>query len=144
MRTGMLALAAGLASLAWLPALPPMWLVLLLLPLGLMLLPYRSHPVAFFLFGFVWAVSSAHWALADRLPAALDGQTLWLEGQVSGLPEQREGVVRFQLAQPTARRQQLPQTLRLAWYGGPSLQAGERWRLAVRLKRPQGLVNPQG
>ncbi len=144
MRTGMLALAAGLASLAWLPALPPMWLVVLLLPLGLMLLPYRSHPVAFFLFGFAWAVISAHWALVDRLPVALDGQTLWLEGRVSGLPEQRDGVVRFQLEQTTARRQRLPQTLRLAWYDGPPLQTGERWRLAVRLKRPQGLVNPQG
>lgn len=144
MRTGMLALAAGLACLSFLPALPPTWLVLLALPLGLMLLPYRSYPMAFFLFGCCWAVTSAQWALDDRLPAVMDGQTLWLEGQVSGLPEQREGVVRFQLEQPLARRQQLPQTLRLAWYDGPPLQAGERWRLAVRLKSPQGLVNPQG
>ncbi|HSC84337.1 MAG TPA: ComEC/Rec2 family competence protein, partial [Pseudomonas sp.] len=144
MRTGMLALAAGLASLAWLPALPPGWVVLLMLPLGLMLLPYRSYPLAFFLFGFAWAVTSAQWALDDRLDPALDGQTLWLEGQVSGLPERREGVVRFQLEQSTSRRQRLPQTLRLAWYDGPPLQASERWRLAVRLKYPQGLVNPQG
>ncbi|MEK1907392.1 MAG: DNA internalization-related competence protein ComEC/Rec2 [Pseudomonas sp.] len=144
MRTGMLALAAGLASLSVLPALPPTWLVLLALPLGLMLLPYRSYPLAFFLFGCCWAVTSAQWALDDRLPNALDGQTLWLEGRVAGLPEQREGVVRFQLEQAVARRQALPDRLRLAWYDGPPLQAGERWRLAVRLKRPQGLVNPQG
>ncbi|MBB2496412.1 DNA internalization-related competence protein ComEC/Rec2 [Aquipseudomonas ullengensis] len=144
MRTGMLALAAGLASLSVLPALPPTWLVLLALPLGLMLLPYRSYPLAFFLFACCWAVTSAQWALDDRLPAELDGQTLWLEGRVSGLPEQREGVVRFQLEQAVARRQALPDRLRLAWYDGPPLQAGERWRLAVRLKRPQGLVNPQG
>ncbi|QKE62872.1 DNA internalization-related competence protein ComEC/Rec2 [Aquipseudomonas campi] len=144
MRTGMLALAAGLASLTVLPALPPTWLLWLVLPVGLMLLPYRSYPLALFLFGLGWACVSAQWALGERLPAELDGQTLWLEGQVVGLPEQRAGVVRFHLVDAVARRHALPDKLRLAWYDGPTLQAGERWRLAVRLKRPQGLVNPQG
>ncbi|UUY06877.1 DNA internalization-related competence protein ComEC/Rec2 [Pseudomonas sp. J452] len=144
MRTGMLALAAGLASLPVLPALPPTWLLWLVLPVGLMLLPYRSYPLALFLFGFGWACVSALWALDERLSAELDGQTLWLEGQVVGLPEQRAGVVRFHLTDAVARRHALPDKLRLAWYDGPALQAGERWRLAVRLKRPQGLVNPQG
>ncbi len=144
MRTGMLALAAGLASLILLPALPPAWLLWLALPVGLMLLPYRSFPLAFFLFGLCWACVSAQWALDERLPPELDGQTLWLEGRVVGLPEQRAGVVRFHLQDAVARRHTLPGKLRLAWYGGPVLQAGEHWRLAVRLKRPQGLVNPQG
>lgn len=144
MRTGMLALAAGLASLILLPALPPPWLLWLALPVGLMLLPYRSFPLAFFLFGLCWACVSAQWALDERLPPELDGQTLWLEGRVVGLPEQRAGVVRFHLQDAVARRHTLPGKLRLAWYGGPVLQAGEHWRLAVRLKRPQGLVNPQG
>ncbi|MBC9251355.1 DNA internalization-related competence protein ComEC/Rec2 [Pseudomonas alcaligenes] len=144
MRTGMLALAAGLASLCWLPALPAVWLVWLWVLLTLPLLRWRGYPLVFFLVGLAWAVTSAQWALDDRLTPALDGQTLWLEGRVSGLPEQAGGVVRFQLEQVQARRQQLPGRLRLAWYGGPHLQAGERWRLAVRLKRPLGLVNPQG
>src|SRR5690606_21844580 len=60
-----------------------------------------------------------------------------------GLPERGDGVVRFQLEQPQSRRAVLPQRLRLAWYDGPAVQAGERWRLAVRLKRPHGGVNPQ-
>jgi competence protein ComEC len=140
----MLALAAGLAGLTVLPALPPTWLLWLVLPVGLMLLPYRSYPLALFLFGLAWACVSAQWALDERLPAELGGQTLWLEGQVVGLPEQRAGVVRFHLVDAVARRHALPGKLRLAWYDGPALQAGERWRLAVRLKRPQGLVNPQG
>ncbi|VXC03097.1 Competence protein ComEC [Pseudomonas sp. 8AS] len=144
MRAGMLALAAGLASLSLLPALPPTWLLWLALPAALMLLPYRSYPLALFLFGLCWASVSAQWALDERLAPALDGQTLWLEGRVVGLPERRGGVVRFQLAEAQARRASLPGLLRLAWYDGPALQAGERWRLAVRLKRPQGLVNPQG
>lgn len=143
MRTGMIALAAGLLALRFLPELPPGWLLGLFTVLGLMLLPYRSYPLAFFLFGLTWACISAHWALAERLPAALDGRTLWLEGRVSGLPEQRDGVVRFQLEEPRSRRAELPRRLRLAWYGGPQVKAGERWRLAVKLKRGRGLVNPQ-
>jgi competence protein ComEC len=140
----MLALGAGLACLPLLPELPPTWLLLAFLPMALMLLPWRSYPAAFFLFGFVWACFSAQVALDDRLLPELDGRTLWLEGRVSGLPEVGEGVVRFQLEGATAREHQLPRRLRLSWYDGPSLLAGERWRLAVKLKRPRGLVNPQG
>ena len=144
MRTGMLAFAAGLACLPFLPALPTGWLLLTLSLLGLMLLPWRTYPVALFCFGLVWASFSAQRALDDRLPATLDGRTLWLEGRVAGLPEPGEGVVRFQLEEVRTRQHALPQRLRLSWYDGPPVQAGERWRLAVKLKRPRGLVNPQG
>lgn len=144
MRTGMLALAAGLACLPFLPALPPAWLLVALLPLGLMLLPWRTYPLALFLFGLVWACFSAQRALDDRLALELDGRTLWLEGYITGLPERGDDVVRFQLERASARRYNLPQRLRLSWYEGPSVQAGEQWRLAVKLKRPRGLVNPQG
>lgn len=143
MRTGMIALAAGMLLLRFLPVLPAPWMLLVLAILGLMALPFRSHALGFFLFGFCWACYSAQLALDDRLAERLDGQTLWLEGRVSGLPEAGDGVLRFQLEQPHSRRARLPQRLRLAWYGGPPVQAGERWRLAVRLKRPHGGVNPQ-
>ena len=143
MRTGMFALIAGLLVLRWLPALPPFWLLCLLPFVGLMLLPFRSYPLALFLFGFSWACLSAQSALDDRLAAELDGRTLWLQGQVVGLPEVRDGVVRFELTAAQSRRADLPARLRLAWYAGPELHAGETWRLAVRLKRPHGLVNPQ-
>lgn len=143
MRTGILALVVGLLVLRFLPVLPPFWLLAVLPVTGLMLLPFRSYPVALFLFGLTWACVSAQWALDDRLERQLDARTLWLQGQVVGLPEVAEGVVRFQLEQAVARRSKLPARLRLAWYGGPAVRAGETWRLAVRLKRPHGLVNPQ-
>ena len=143
MRTGILALVAGLLVLRFLPGLPPSWLLALLPVTGLMLLPFRSYPIALFLFGFTWACLSAQWALDDRLAPHLDTRTLWLQGQVVGLPEAGEGVVRFELEQVVSRRDQLPARLRLAWYDGPAVRAGETWRLAVRLKRPHGLVNPQ-
>ncbi|MGZ0782017.1 DNA internalization-related competence protein ComEC/Rec2 [Pseudomonas saponiphila] len=144
MGTGLLALAAGLLALGFLPVLPPVWLLLAMSVVGLMLLPFRTHPVAFFLFGFAWACISGHWALDDRLAPGLEGQTRWLEGQVSGLPEQGQGVVRFELQAAQARRERLPRRIRLAWHDAPPLHSGERWRLAVKLRRPAGLLNVQG
>ncbi|PKA72038.1 competence protein ComEC [Pseudomonas baetica] len=142
MRTGMMALAVGLLAPVFMPALPPVWLMLLLPVVGLILLPFRSYPLAFFLLGFTWACASAQWALNDRLPVELDGETRWLEGRVVGLPQNSEGVVRFELADARSRHGQLPPLMRLAWYAGPPVNSGERWRLAVKLKRPSGLLNP--
>lgn len=142
MRTGMMALAVGLLVPVFLPVLPPVGLMMMLPLVGLMLLPFRSYPLAFLLFGFTWACVSAQWALNDRLPAALDGETRWVEGRVFGLPQTSEGVVRFELADARSRHEQLPSLMRLAWYAGPPLNSGERWRLAVKLRRPGGLLNP--
>ncbi|VXC54231.1 Competence protein comA [Pseudomonas sp. 8Z] len=144
MRTGMLALAVGLLTLPFLTVLPPHKWLFVAVGIGFLLLFTRAYFVGFFLLGFAWACLSAQSALDDRLAPELDGRTLWIEGRVAGLPEVGEGVVRFEFEDARSRRAQLPQRLRLAWYGGPMLQAGERWRLAVNLKRPQGLVNPQG
>jgi competence protein ComEC len=138
----MMALAVGLLAPVFMPALPPVWLMLLLLVVALMLLPFRSYPLAFLLFGFTWASVGAQWALNDRLPAGLDGETRWVEGRVVGLPQNSEGVVRFELADARSRHEKLPTLMRLAWYGGPPVNSGERWRLAVKLKRAGGLLNP--
>ncbi|CAI8707856.1 competence protein ComEC [Pseudomonas sp. IT-P44] len=142
MRTGMMALALGLLALRFLPVLPPVWLWLVLPVTGLMALPFRTYPLAFFLFGISWAGANAQWALDDRLPAHLDGETRWVEGRVTGLPQSNEGVVRFELADARSRQAKVPQRMRLAWYDGPPVNSGERWRLAVKLKRPAGLLNP--
>jgi len=142
MRTGMVALALGLLALRFFPALPPVGLWLLLPAVGLMLLPFRTYPVAFFLFGLSWAGAQAQWALDDRLRANLDGETRWVEGRVVGLPQQNDAAVRFELADARSRHGSVPQRMRLAWYGGPAINSGERWRLAVKLKRPAGLLNP--
>lgn len=142
MRAGMLALAAGLLLLRFLPQLPSAgWLLALALG-SLMLLPFRWRPLSFFGFGLVWACLQAQWALDDRLPSELDGRTFWVEGQVVGLPDSRGEVVRFELEDIRSRHAGLPSRIRLAWYGGPDVRSGERWRLAATLKRPSGLVNP--
>lgn len=142
MRLAMIALAAGLLGLRFLPGLPGSeWLLGLALLGGLLLLS-RLYPLGWLLLGLVWACHSAQGLLDERLPAALDGRTLWLEGRVVGLPEHAEGVTRFYLEEVRSRRTALPARLRLSWHAAPVLAAGETWRLAVRLKRPRGLLNP--
>ena len=83
MRTGMVALALGLLTPVFCPALPPLWLIAVMPVLALMVLPFRTHPLGFFLIGLAWACLSAQLALDDRLPAALDGETRWLEGHAA-------------------------------------------------------------
>ncbi|MFC6297349.1 DNA internalization-related competence protein ComEC/Rec2 [Pseudomonas spelaei] len=144
MRTGMFALAVGLLALRFLPALPSTGWLLAMPMLALMLLPFRTYPLAFFLLGLSWACLSAQWALDDRLSPSLDGQTRWLEGRVIGLPQQADGVVRFELADSRSRKDKLPKRIRVTWHGGPSVHSGERWRLVVTLKRPSGLLNGHG
>ncbi|WP_434577878.1 DNA internalization-related competence protein ComEC/Rec2 [Pseudomonas sp. Z5-35] len=144
MRTAMVALALGLLAPIFLPVLPPLWLIAAMSISALMVLPSRLYPVGFFFFGLAWACFSAQLALDDRLPAALEGETRWVEGRVVGLPQQSDGVVRFELADAQSRRTRLPTLMRLAWYDGPAVNSGEKWRLAVKLKRPAGLLNPHG
>ena len=144
MRTGMFALALGLLTLRWLPALPPVGWLLVLLVVALMLLPFRTYPLAFFLLGLSWACFSAQSALDDRLRPALDGQTRWVEGRVTGLPQRTGDGVRFELSDNRSRRALLPKRIRVFWRGGPDVRSGERWRLAITLKRPSGLLNFHG
>ncbi|KMT53671.1 competence protein ComEC [Pseudomonas fildesensis] len=140
----MFALALGLLALRFLPALPSFGWLLAMLLLALMLLPFRTSPLAFFLLGLSWACISAQWALDDRLRPALDGQTRWVEGRVVGLPQQTATGVRFELADSRSRNARLPKRIRLSWHGGPPVRSGERWRLAVTFKRPSGLLNFHG
>jgi competence protein ComEC len=142
LRTALLALAAGLLLLRFMPQLPSTAVLVVLGLGGLGLLPFRSYPLGLLLLGFTWACLCAQNALDDRLDPALDGRTLWLEGRVVGLPEVRGTVQRFELEQPFSRRAELPGRLRLSWQDGQTVRAGEVWRLAVKLKRPHGLLNP--
>lgn len=143
-RTGMFALVFGLLALRWMPILPPIWALLLLAALGAPLLLARGYLAGLFLLGFCWACLSAQWALDDRLAPELDGRTLWLEGRVEGLPDRSGPSVRFLLVDVSSPRAPVPETLRLSWFGGPPVVGGERWRLAVKLKRPHGMANGAG
>lgn len=143
MRTGIVALALGLLTLRWLPEVPSVGWCIAMVSVGLALLACRVW-AGLYCLGLAWACWSAQAALDQRLSPLLDGQTLWLQGQVVGLPTVTAEGVRFELRGATSRRGPLPERMRLSWRGAPPLRSGEQWRLAVHLKRPDGVVNPAG
>jgi competence protein ComEC len=106
--------------------------------------------------GFAYAAWRAEVRLADALPEAWEGVDIVLVGVVDDLPQAGELGTRFAFAVEHVETAGaiVPERLSLAWYaprqkGGvddavPTLAAGERWQLTVRLKRPHGNVNPHG
>lgn len=100
--------------------------------------------------------------VADGLDPALEGRDLLVTGLVASLPQRNEAGLRFRLAVESAqlegREVRLPPRLLVGWYGGlesagdvldlqrlpPSVQAGERWRFALRPRAPHGQRNPHG
>lgn len=105
--------------------------------------------------GFGWAAWRAELRLADALDPAWEGRDVRVTGVVASLPIRFEQGQRFEFrveaAQPDAAR--LPERLWLSVYrrageeaeaAAPVFQAGERWMLTLRLKRPHGSANPGG
>lgn len=97
--------------------------------------------------------------LAQRLPAALEGADLRVIGVVAAMPQPGPSGTRFVFRPEQAwwqgRAVALPERLSLGWYLGfaderplddprAELRAGQRWQLPLRLKRPQGTLNPHG
>ncbi len=105
-----------------------------------------------------WSVTDwrAHQRLADRLDPALEMQPVRVTGVVSGLPVWRSEGIRFELrverTEPPSPAG-VPARLSLSWHpsgDAPGFsaatmpRAGQRWSLPVRLRLPDGPVNPHG
>jgi len=91
--------------------------------------------------------------LATSLAPELEGRDVVVVGAVASLPQRSTEAWRFRFEVESARLGDkpvaLPALLSLGWYASgtaalPALRAGQRWQLALRLKRPHGLVNPLG
>ena len=138
-------LLAGLLLPLSFPQLPSLWWLVPMLAAALLIwrLPLVGRGLCFLLCGLGWALIFHHLAMGQRLDQALDGQLVRLEGRISGLPEQTETGWRFQLESVRLQSsdEQLPD-LRLHWWGGEPLAAGELWMFEVRVRRPRGLSNP--
>lgn len=163
MQFGILAFVAGVWLLQQQAQLPVLtgWLMLapLALAAGYCRLPWLRRVLfiaAWMGAGFLWAASFAHVRLADELPTHWEGRDIRLIGVVAALPEEGERGQRFTLDVETLLTldAKVPRRIQLTWYatgfGGktvapvPTVHAGERWRLTVRLKRPHGNANPHG
>jgi len=96
---------------------------------------------------------------ARALEPALEGRDLLLTGVVASMPQSSASGLRMQLHVESAHAEglpvRLPSRIQLSWYLGfgdarhnassntlPTLWAGERWRMVVRLKAPHGNSNP--
>ena len=116
--------------------------------------------VAILLLAFLQGAWRAEARLAQALPEAWEGRDVRVVGQVVSLPSATSGLAgapgwRFEFevseahAGPSLQDPllHLPPRLLLSWFAeageaAPSLGAGERWQFVLRLKRPQGLMNP--
>jgi competence protein ComEC len=93
--------------------------------------------------GFFWAAACAHWRMADRLAPGLEGRDLEVVAVVANLPTPGPNP-RFELAVESAAVA-LPRRLLVTWYDAAEpVEPGERRLFTLRLRRPHGLVNPQG
>jgi len=149
MRLSALAFLAGvilLQTFSTLPAPGWVWLGVPCLPL---LLWRPARLPAIITLGFCWALFRADGILQSSLPSELVKKDVELTGVIAGIPEARDHGVRFEFDVKTlkyrGRDYAGPARVRLNWYRNPRvLQAGERWRLTVRLKPPAGFMNPGG
>lgn len=162
------AFAAGVGLLQMQAALPSLaWGVALFVPGAAAMLPggggrilRACRTLAWIVLacgcGFFWAAAIATARLAEELPHAWEGRDIRITGVVARLPQPFDRGVRFEFdveafSPPEAR---VPAKIALSWYASwrrnappemlPDLHAGERWELAVRLKRPHGTANPHG
>lgn len=125
-----------------LPGLP--WWGWLFFPLIAFFLRRRpfGRVLLVFALGACWALAWHQWQLGQRLPPRLDNQTLELVGTVAALPEQTETGWRFMLRDGRSLDGQSLPLMRLHWWGGEAVRAGEQWQLTVRLRAPRGMRNP--
>ncbi|MCB1864796.1 MAG: DNA internalization-related competence protein ComEC/Rec2 [Chromatiales bacterium] len=142
-----LAAVAGSSACFLLASLPPKGVLYIA---GGLVLPGlwrggRGRIGAAFVAAFVWTALFAHARLEDRLDPGLVGADLEITGTVRGLPQAGALGPRFDLETGADRPAGVPERLRLRVYADwPAPQAGERWRLVVRLREPFGLANPGG
>ena len=109
--------------------------------------------------GFASTSLRADWRLSDALTPALEGQDIEVTGLVAELPQRTAQGTRFVFEPESASLRgaevRVPARLALGWYrsadddsllasAAPELRAGQRWRLALRLRAPHGSLNPQG
>lgn len=109
--------------------------------------------------GFAWAQGRAWWRLQSALPAACEQQAIPVQVVLVGVParddrgQHVDAVIEksFDSACPVSARVRL-HLYQQRYQGqsppvpveGPLLQAGERWRVSVKLRRPHGTRNPHG
>lgn len=107
---------------------------------------YRS--IAICLCGMCWSQMQASKYLEHVLAENYAGEDIVITGTVSDIPVAAETVQRFILDvvgfNADGYPGPAPERLKLSWYYGEPVRAGETWQFNVRLKPPHGFMNPGG
>jgi len=150
-----LSFLAGILSLALFRDLPGFALYLGLLHLmipgwckttGFSNRLYRA--ISMFVFGICWAQLHASGYLDHNLPESLAGKDIMLTGRICDIPVKdpigQRFIMEIEHFAAEGYDGPIPQKIKLSWYYGQPVQAGETWQLQVRLKPPHGFMNPGG
>ncbi len=138
----------------WLLALSPFIFFPFFLPKNSLLARF-IHPLLLAIFasgiGFYHAAWQAEQRLAVSLPDEWQGRDIEVIGVVAELPRNHESGQRFSfnIEKILTPQVSVPPHVYLSTYldkqtATPTLRAGERWRLTLRLKQPHGSSNPHG
>ena len=97
--------------------------------------------------GMLWSVFAATQAMTQQLPSACEGERLNVMGRIVSLPRPAQPVGERFVFQPISGAESCWQSgvnWQLSWRGDILLKPDEVWRFQLRLKRPNGVVNPGG
>ena len=107
-----------------------------------------SLVMLFFLLGILRAQLHAQDYLEHVLTESLAGTDIQVTGVITTIPTTDRTIQRFvlevQQAEQLSAEISMPEKLRLSWYYGEPVHAGETWQFMVRLKPPHGFMNPGG
>lgn len=126
-----------------LPATSSFWFMSILLVVSVFILIKKYLKLLIiFLLGFGWALTYVNWQSVWRLPDALEGRTVVIEGYIASIPNTTSQQTTFLFSLKTINQQPAHGLLRLHWRSKHNLKAGDAWQFTVRLKRIHSLLNP--
>jgi competence protein ComEC len=107
-----------------------------------------NRSLVIFVFGMCWAQLHASNYQKHVLPEALAGKDFVITGTICDIPASADTEQRFMLEVEEFIAHDysgpVPEKLKLSWYYGEPVRAGESWQFNVRLKPPHGFMNPGG
>lgn len=147
-RNAALGFSLGVVAAHWLPAAQALWACWLCAG-ACLLLARRARILGAAAIGLGWGAFNAMDAIDRRVDPSCTETTV--TGRVIGLPARSPPgeshralrVQRF-VVMPATAGCAIEGAIRLTWFDGPDVRGGERWRFAVRLKRPRGTANAHG
>ncbi|MFD2228594.1 DNA internalization-related competence protein ComEC/Rec2 [Alkalimarinus sediminis] len=150
MRSWMIAYVVGVVVFHILGELLPTTVIilLLLLSLGLFLTLKRARWLPFLLISLVWASVYSERNKLNAIDEQYEGINLYATGYVCSIPKKTPSVVSFELCDVSiSEGYKSPELahglhIKLAWYSKNPTPLKGRETFIVRLKRPNGSVNP--